>query len=289
MIGFVILHYMVLEETITCVDSLKKLDGEKKIIIVDNFSSNDTGKKLQEMYQNDPEIHVILNQENLGFAKANNIGYEYAMQFKPKFVVVMNNDTEIVNHDFYEKVEQLYKETNFAVLGPDIYSTSQEYHQNPKKNHHVDLSYIKKVKKDAEFKLNHSMYSKLRIMLKKNKILNKYYQNSTKENDYQHASEDVVLHGSFLVYSPIFMTHFDTPFFEGTFFYLETEILDIALQHKKLKSVYTPELKVLHHQNVSTKSVMSSEYKRAKFANDNLVNSATNFLEYVSQNKNESW
>ena len=35
---FVILHYMAADETIKCVDSiLNNVEGEKKIIVVDNF------------------------------------------------------------------------------------------------------------------------------------------------------------------------------------------------------------------------------------------------------------
>ena len=38
MIVFVVLHYNVYEETLVCVESLIKLKGEKRIVIVDNGS-----------------------------------------------------------------------------------------------------------------------------------------------------------------------------------------------------------------------------------------------------------
>ena len=49
MVTFVILHYMVKEETINCVKSVMALDGEKSIVIIDNNSQNNSGKLLKKM------------------------------------------------------------------------------------------------------------------------------------------------------------------------------------------------------------------------------------------------
>ena len=70
MVCFIVLHYMVKEETITCINNLKKVFGDKKIIIVDNFSPNNSGKELKELYKNDSEIMVLLNNENSGKSEA---------------------------------------------------------------------------------------------------------------------------------------------------------------------------------------------------------------------------
>ena len=53
---FVILHYIAAEETEKCVESLLRLAGDKKIIIVDNASPNGSGKKLQEMYRDEAAV-----------------------------------------------------------------------------------------------------------------------------------------------------------------------------------------------------------------------------------------
>ncbi len=55
MICFVILHYMVLEETVKCIESIEAQGVDSfsvKIIVVDNASPNGTGKMLQEKYKN---------------------------------------------------------------------------------------------------------------------------------------------------------------------------------------------------------------------------------------------
>ena len=75
MVSFVILHYMALEETIQCVESIRNnIDGDKKIVIVDNFSPNGTFKDLKVRYEKEPDVEVLETGSNLGFAKGNNFG-----------------------------------------------------------------------------------------------------------------------------------------------------------------------------------------------------------------------
>ena len=77
---FVILHYQTVSETTQCVSSIiNNIEYDNKhIIIVDNSSPNKSGTYLKEYYKYDKNIEVIINKENLGFAKGNNIGYAYA-------------------------------------------------------------------------------------------------------------------------------------------------------------------------------------------------------------------
>ena len=70
MITFVILHYNNLSDTKECIASIKKLKGRKKIIVVDNHTLNEEESKNLEKEVND----LLLLEENLGFAKANNQG-----------------------------------------------------------------------------------------------------------------------------------------------------------------------------------------------------------------------
>ena len=109
MVCFVILHYMALDETVQCVESiLNNIEGEKKVIVVDNCAPNGT------------------------LADLHNFGYQYAVsRYDPDFAVVMNNDMEITQRDFIAQMVKSYSEYGFAVMGPDIYSTKKKYHQNP--------------------------------------------------------------------------------------------------------------------------------------------------------------
>lgn len=81
---YVILHYNTIDKTIQCISSVLKqkiqsIKTDVKIIIVDNGSLNNSGKILQKKYKTNKAVHIIIEKENHGFARGNNIGYQYAM------------------------------------------------------------------------------------------------------------------------------------------------------------------------------------------------------------------
>ena len=108
MVCFVILHYMALDETTACVESIRgNVEGEKKIIVVDNCSPNGSIADLERIYADAPDVRVMETGSNLGFARGNNFGYKAAVSdYDPDFVVVMNNDMEIRQKDFIRQMEK---------------------------------------------------------------------------------------------------------------------------------------------------------------------------------------
>ena len=119
---FLILHYQVIEETLKCVESIENINYKnKEIIIVDNNSPNDTGKQLMKKFKDKKNMHVILSSKNLGFAKGNNIGFEYAKkELKADFIIMCNNDVYIIQENFCELINKEYTNSSFAILGPRI-------------------------------------------------------------------------------------------------------------------------------------------------------------------------
>ena len=73
---FNILHYKAHEETINCVDSLLKLDGIEKcvIIIYDNGSKDGSDKILRDKYAGIKNVKVCVNPDADGFSRGNAAG-----------------------------------------------------------------------------------------------------------------------------------------------------------------------------------------------------------------------
>jgi len=72
-----------------CFESLKKQTHQSfEIILVDNGSTDDSVEFIKKKF---PEVKIIINKENLGFAHANNQGFKIA---KGKYFITLNNDTE---------------------------------------------------------------------------------------------------------------------------------------------------------------------------------------------------
>lgn len=87
----VIVSYNVREYLVQCIESVHKamegLDGE--IVVVDNCSKDDTVSYLQS---HDMDVRLIANQENVGFARANN---QAIRATESEYVLLLNPDTVV--------------------------------------------------------------------------------------------------------------------------------------------------------------------------------------------------
>ena len=90
-IAVVIVSYNVCQLLDECLKSVKKalegVDGE--IYVVDNRSQDHTVELLQPRY---PDVHFIKNEENVGFARANN---QAIRQSQSEYVLLLNPDTVV--------------------------------------------------------------------------------------------------------------------------------------------------------------------------------------------------
>ena len=92
-VSIIIVNYNTKDLTMQCIDSVieKTTDVKYEIILVDNASVD--GSK--ELFENDDRITYYYNNENSGFGKANNIGFEIA---KGKYLFLLNSDTLLLNN-----------------------------------------------------------------------------------------------------------------------------------------------------------------------------------------------
>ena len=89
-VAVVILNWNGFADTEECLESFKRLDyPDYRIVLVDNGSQNNDGKKLKELF---PAIHLIENRENRGFAGGNNDGMNWALDQGFDYIVNLNND-----------------------------------------------------------------------------------------------------------------------------------------------------------------------------------------------------
>lgn len=269
--SFVVLHYNVIEETKKCVSSIKKCmeDGFFSIVVVDNASLNGSGKELAEFYRNDRQVTVILNDKNEGFARGNNLGISYVRKnTQSDFVVVLNNDTIILQDVFAQLVEKEWNASHFAVLGPKIITPSGD-NQNPcpKKIQTRQMVLWEFARSFAGVFLAALMLENIwlnfkkmiKFILKKDGCTGACYKRMQEERQ-----ENVKLHGSFWIFSKVFFEHFQG-LDARTFLYVEEDILWNHLKNKHLLSVYNPSIKILHNESVATKSTMRSHRKKRLF------------------------
>lgn len=93
MIAIIIVGYNSRRYLRDCFISIKKSTlRDYKIIFVDN---NSLDNSIEFVKKNYPGVIVIKNKENYGFAKANNIGIQKALELGAEYVFLLNPDTTI--------------------------------------------------------------------------------------------------------------------------------------------------------------------------------------------------
>lgn len=258
-ISFVILHYIDLDTTLQCVESiLTSINYNYNIIIVDNGSPNDSVKKLEEIYKDNDKICILCADKNLGFAQGNNIGYKYAKEkLAADYIIVTNNDTIFRQADFAELMIGEYKRTKAHIMGPDLIVPNGS-HQNPHRNHILSK---KEVRKMLMVKTCFLYYFKIKKMLhlgSKVQLLEKLYKEKDlktqmlKTQEYQKERTDIVLQGACLIFTPEYIRCESEAFFPGTFMYGEEDLLAYKCKKKGYHIVYVPKLQVLHMQGQAT-------------------------------------
>ena len=102
-IAMVILNWNQREDTTECLQSLREVEGPRFcVFLVDNGSADGSPDQLESDF---PEVFLIRNKENLGYAEGNNIGIRKALEADVKWILLLNNDTSV--HPTF--LEELYQ------------------------------------------------------------------------------------------------------------------------------------------------------------------------------------
>lgn len=265
MMVFVILHYNNIKETMECVDSLEKF--KQKIIVVSNSKDYDNLGKIEKRVDK-----VIINEENIGFAKANNIGCKYAIEkFKPDFLCVINNDIVIDQKDFLDKVEKLYKKYQFDVLGPKILPDDL-----PSVNPFPVYDTLEKIEDRIKYtkkliKIYNSVI--LRNLLSCYVLIKSKLKKVSKPVNGEKDELGVALHGCALIFSKKYYERYETVFYNETFLYHEEEFLYYRCKHDNLTFLYSPEVELVHKEGRSLDNSFNNNYKKLIFKNKEILKS----------------
>ncbi|MEK3716553.1 MULTISPECIES: glycosyltransferase family 2 protein [unclassified Paenibacillus] len=111
--SIIILTLNQLQLTVQCLESIKRgTPEEHEIIIVDNASSDGTVNFLKHHY---PEMKLIENKKNLGFAKGCNQGVQAA---QGESILFLNNDTVVPPGWLAPMLDALHSDSTVGMSGP---------------------------------------------------------------------------------------------------------------------------------------------------------------------------
>ncbi|GAB4563063.1 MAG: glycosyltransferase family 2 protein [Anaerolineae bacterium] len=107
--------------TTRCLESVRQLDYPKEhlhVIVVDNQSSDDTVAVVRDRF---PEVELIVNPVNLGYAEGNNVGIRRALERGTDYVLLLNNDVTLATDALTRLVEVAEQHQKAAFSGPKIF------------------------------------------------------------------------------------------------------------------------------------------------------------------------
>ncbi len=240
----------LLEDCLTSIYKADKPVGGLQVVVVDNGSHDDSIMMIQKKF---PKVVLVKNKENLGFAKANNIG---ALASDASHLLFLNSDTVI---------------KRFSLVKPLKYLKT-----HPK----VGAETIKLLLKDGSIDYdNHRGFPTPWTALTKFSGLAKIFPNTTIFNSYHLGFKKMdkihqipVAAGSYLmiptkVFQEIGMWD------ENYFFYGEDIDLCYRINEAGYKIIYYPKASALHLRGASSglrkenaKTAVSSKANRIKVA-----------------------
>jgi len=116
LVSIIILNYNAGDLLLNCVESvIRSTYKNTEIIVVDNVSQDNSHRMCKEKVDS---IHLIENQENLGYCEGNNVGIRNA---KGDFIVILNPDT-IVEEKWIENLLDAHNQKGDGLYQPKILS-----------------------------------------------------------------------------------------------------------------------------------------------------------------------
>ena len=115
----VILNWNGRDDTLACLESVARIDYPNfRVIVADNGSSDGSVDAIRRAY---PDVHLIENHANLGFAAGNNSAIAHALESGAEFVFLLNNDTVVDPAILSAFVDAAERMPDGGVFGAKIY------------------------------------------------------------------------------------------------------------------------------------------------------------------------
>ncbi len=119
-VAIVVLTWNQRDLTLDCLASLAKMAYPADLvqIVVDNGSSDGTAAAVHERF---PDVTVLENGDNLGFAEGNNVGIRYALARGADYVMLLNNDTVVDAAMIGDLIAAAESSHEVGIVTPTIY------------------------------------------------------------------------------------------------------------------------------------------------------------------------
>lgn len=231
-ISIIIVNYNVkyfLKQALLSVEkAMHGIDGE--VFVVDNDSKDDSCEMVRRHF---PEVILIENKENVGFAKANN---QAILQAKGRYVLLLNPDTVLEENTLRKCIEFMDQTPDCGGLGVKMIDGSGQFLPESKRGFPSPAASFYKL-------------SGISSLFPKSKYFSGYYLGHLSENENQEVD---VLAGAFMMMRKEALDKVGL-LDETYFMYGEDIDLSYRIQKGGYKNYYLAETSIIHYKGESTK------------------------------------
>jgi GT2 family glycosyltransferase len=263
MIGVVIINFGNPERTIRFVrEECGKIGVPHQVVIVDNGSGADAVEILKKELEG--IVTILPANKNLGFAKANNLGAEYAIKQGADLLLFVNNDIVFTDADVVDRMAaKLADLPSTGIIGPKVVGLDGRLQSpSPKQS-----------------------FAQRNLLPYWGKLV--YGQRKLREKMQSDYAETASEGPCFVVSGCCFMVKAESftgvgMFDPATFLYAEEMILSARMAGVGLGAYYYPEVAVLHEHGATTRKYYDRKrIRRMKFESESYY--------YRSYEKTPSW
>ena len=231
-ISIIIVSYKVkyfLKQALLSVEkALKGIEGE--VFVVDNNSEDGSVEMVE---RNFPDIILMVNKDNVGFAKANNQAMRRA---KGKYVLLLNPDTVLEEDTLKRCIDFMDVTPDCGGLGVKMIDGSGQFLPESKRGFPSPAASFYKLSGISSF-------------FSKSKYFNSYYLGHLSEDENQEVD---VLAGAYMMMRKTVLDQVGL-LDESYFMYGEDIDLSYRIQKGGYKNYYLAETRIIHYKGESTK------------------------------------
>lgn len=231
-LSIIIVNYNVRYFLEQCLQSVRKaVRGlEAEVYVVDNTSSDGSVEMVREQF---PEVHLIVNTENVGFSKANN---QAIRKSTGDYVLLLNPDT-VVEEDTFRKV-CTFMDAHPDAGGLGVYMIDGKGNFLPESKRGLPTPAV------AFYKI-----FGLSALFPQSKTFGRYHLGYLDKNQ---THEVDVLSGAFMLMRKATLDKVGL-LDEDYFMYGEDIDLSYRIQKGGYKNYYYPDTRIIHYKGESTK------------------------------------
>jgi GT2 family glycosyltransferase len=120
----IILNFNNYTDTIETITSVLSLEYDaNSILLVENSSDESIIRKIRTQF---PDLAMIENKKNLGYAGGNNVGFQKAMESGADYIFLLNNDVKVEKDVLKKCISAMEKSPGCAACQPVIVTFENE-------------------------------------------------------------------------------------------------------------------------------------------------------------------